>query len=725
VLGFRATKGFKEYSKRARAILDANWTGNYTKPSGSLYPHQWNWDSGFIAIGYAHYNQRRAQREVLSLFNHQWPNGMVPQIVFNPKVLGNYFPEPDFWQVPEGRLTSGITMPPIHATSCLHIYRKAKDREEAEGFLKVMFPKLVASHKYLYGFRDPEQSGLVYIRHPWESGLDNSPAWDLPLGRIKILKSDLPSYSRKDLDHGVPEWQRPSDVDYDRYVYMVDLFRRLKYKERDIYHECPFIVQDVLFNSILCRADRDLVEIGDILGEDITQVRQWFDTTAKAIINQLWCPDCRRFESFDLRSKDHIHTATAASFMPLFAGAVSSEKAEELYEAINSVSFCALHQGNCFTIPNYDMTKEDFDSGNYWRGPVWVNVNWMISQGLKFYGYQKKADAMKADMIQLPIRFGFYEYFDSIKGKGYGSNNFSWTSALFLDLIDEYYDKDEHTPGWFGGKPSRTLKKKIVLNESSIPAGSTSDNIAAQLMESIWDMKEKYYDLRRGIVDYDALRHSPEYRDYIRTVGMLKKFDLEKLSSSSQKKAFWINLYNTIVIHGIVELGIISSVKEFGNFFSKIEYQIGDYTFSADEIEHGILRSNARPPFKLFPVFGRKDARREFSLKKRDRKIHFSLVCGSRSCAPIRFYSAENIEEQLDSATENFINSSEVLILPEENKIFLSQIFSWYWKDFGGRKALFDFILKYFKDSAKSDFLRQNMDSIDVEYLFYDWNLNH
>ena len=66
-----------------------------------------------------------------------------------------------------------------------------------------------------------------------------------------------------------------------------------------------------------------------------------------------------------------------------------------------------------------------------------------------------------------------------------------------------------------------------------------------------------------------------------------------------------------------------------------------------------------------------------------------------------------------------------MLILPEENKIFLSQIFSWYWKDFGGRKALFDFILKYFKDSAKSDFLRQNMDSIDVEYLFYDWNLNH
>ena len=108
--------------KKARKILGGNWTGAYTKPSPRLYPHQWNWDSGFIAIGYAHYDQKKAQQEMLSLFEHQWPNGMVPQIVFNPDALGHYFPEPEFWQVPEGRLTSGITMPPMAAIACLHIY---------------------------------------------------------------------------------------------------------------------------------------------------------------------------------------------------------------------------------------------------------------------------------------------------------------------------------------------------------------------------------------------------------------------------------------------------------------------------------------------------------------------------------------------------------------------------------------------------------------------------
>ena len=92
MLNYFSKRGFREYIRVARQILDNNWTGSYTKPSLSLYPHQWNWDSGFIAIGYAHYNQKRAKKEVLSLFKHQWPNGMVPQIVFNPNSLGSAHP---------------------------------------------------------------------------------------------------------------------------------------------------------------------------------------------------------------------------------------------------------------------------------------------------------------------------------------------------------------------------------------------------------------------------------------------------------------------------------------------------------------------------------------------------------------------------------------------------------------------------------------------------------
>ena len=115
----------------ARAVLAKNDLGTSTKPAPQLYPHQWNWDSAFIALGYAHYNENRAMQELRSLFKNQWENGMVPQIVFNPRALGHYFPEPDFWQVPGGRLTSGITMPPLHAVACHHIYEHARNREKA------------------------------------------------------------------------------------------------------------------------------------------------------------------------------------------------------------------------------------------------------------------------------------------------------------------------------------------------------------------------------------------------------------------------------------------------------------------------------------------------------------------------------------------------------------------------------------------------------------------
>ncbi len=722
---FFSTKGFKNYVKQAQKILDGNWTGRYTKPSPSLYPHQWNWDSGFIAIGYAHYNEDRAMQEIRSLFEHQWENGMIPQIVFNAQALGNYFPEPDFWQVPGSRLTSGITMPPLHAIACLHIYQHAKSRHKANDFLKEMFPKLMASHRYFYLYRDPDETGLVYIRHPWESGLDNSPSWDKALCHIDVDKDKLPPYERKDLKHGVPAEQRPSDDDYDRYVYLVDLFRRLNYDERKIYAECPFLILDVLFNSILCRADRDLMEIGNIIGQDIKEVKEWVDQTSKAISERMWSTERQQFDPIDLVSSEHIPSATAAGFMPLFGVAATTEQAERLYERLNSLSFCSLHQGNCFTIPNYDMAREEFDSKNYWRGPVWININWMLSQGLKSYGYQEKSDSMKKDLIQLPVRFGFHEYFDSITGKGYGSDAFSWTTSLFIDLVYEYYDQDKHTLIWFGRGDAVTLKKRRILNQAHTFTSAPTEDLASKLMVAIGGLKETFYDMNRGLVDYKAMKNSAKYRTYLELAEQLQVFDLKSLVTQEEKLAFWINLYNTIVVQGIVELELASSVREVSNFFAHISYRIGDYTFSPDEIEHGILRSNARPPHRIFSVFRKNDPRREFALNTLDPRIHFALVCGSRSCAPISFYEADAIDEQLDIATKNFINSSEVIILPEKNKILLSQIFNWYIKDLGKRKDLFKFLLRYLNPDDKAKYLVEHMDTIEVEYLFYDWNLNH
>jgi hypothetical protein len=725
MFGYFSTKGFKRYLTQAKRILDRNWTGSYTKPAPSLYPHQWNWDSGFVAIGYSHFNQKRAQKEILSLFDAQWPNGMLPQIVFNPDALGDYFPEPDFWQVPEGRLTSGITMPPMQAIACLHVIEHAKDHNEALAFAKKLFPRLMASHRYLYNYRDPEREGLVYIRHPWESGIDNSPNWDRPLKRIKIDKGKLPQYERKDLKHGVPLEERPSDDDYDRYVYLVDLFRKNRYSEEAIYQACPFLVQDILFNSILCRADQALLEIAGSLGEDTHEIREWTDQTKRSLSAKLWCEQCRVFDPYDLVGQEHIHGATAAGFMPLFSGAASADQAETLYGYMNSIHFCALHQGNCFTIPNFDMTHEAFDSRNYWRGPVWININWMLADGLKRYGYAAKADAMKRDIMQLPTRFGFHEYFDSISGNGHGSNAFSWTAALFLDILHHYYDKDKNLLSFLTFSASKKLKKTLVLNPKKPLEDKHDLNLAASLMKAMKTCQERFFDLDRGLVDYGKMKASKEYAAYKALTEQLHSFDLHSLTTHEEKLAFWINLYNTIVIDGIIELEIDTSVKEIPDFFEKIAYQIGPYRFSPDDMEHGILRGNTRPPYHPLRQFKREGPRSEFVVSPVDPRVHFALVCGSRSCAPIRFYEADQIEEQLELAAFNFINSSEVVLLPEEKKVIMSQIFDWYERDFGGKKAVLEFMIKYFDSDSKRAFVKENIDSIKIEYLFYDWNLNH
>jgi len=332
---------------------------------------------------------------------------------------------------------------------------------------------------------------------------------------------------------------------------------------------------------------------------------------------------------------------------------------------------------------------------------------------------------MKTDMIQLPIRFGFHEYFDSRSGQGYGSSNFSWTAALFLDLIYEYYHKDNYGLERFKFSGIKRRKEKIILNQATGMPGSISKDTASNMMTCIRNLKDKFYDLTRGRIDYKAMKTSSEYGVYQETAARLQAFDPAELSSPTEKKAFWINLYNAIIVHGIVQLGINSSVREVPHFFRRISYQVGEFIFSAEDIEHGILRTNAKPPYRIFPLLKRNDLRRGFSLEAIDPRIHFALVCGSRSCAPIRFYEADVVDEQLDKATRNFINSSEVIVLPEKNKIFLSQIFHWYEKDFGKKEEIFSLLLKYLEKDDKFHYLKKNRRTIKVEYLFYDWNLNH
>ncbi len=717
----------KKHVSLAKSVLVKNRSSGYTIPSSSLYPHQWNWDSGFISIGYSHFDTGWAVRELESLFKAQWANGMLPQIVFNKSSLGSYFPEPDFWNTevsphaPEGYLTSGITMPPIHAFAALSVFENSRDKEKVKPFFVWLYPRLLKLHRYLYTERNPDGNGLICIRHPWESGMDNSPSWDRVLRTIEISSEKLPAYRRKDTESGVSHDMRPSNEYYDYFVFLIELFKKSRYDEKEIMKECPFLICGPLFNAILCASNEALMQISDILKEPYREIEQWYQLTAKSVQDTLYSHEHGIFDAYDMRTKRLLKVETASGFMPLFGGTATPRQASRIYEYLDSKSFCALHQGNCFTIPSYDTQKEDFKRENYWRGPVWININWMLMHGLRRYGFIQKADALAHHILELPIRFGFYEYYDSVDGRGYGSKDFSWTAALFIDTAYGTYLKKGADGG--SGIAKRILFRNIVLNSTEESSGIEGTTISQKMLGAIREIKARYY-TSRGTVDYASIKTSDEYREYKKITASLRDFDLSLLQSRNEKLAFWINLYNTIVVDGIIASGVQDSVRESARFFTKMKYRIGKYHFSPDDIEHGILRANRRKHYRPWSQFGPLNPKKKFSLTEPDPRIHFALVCGSRSCAPIKYYTPDGIDEELHMAAQNFINSSEVMIIPEENRILISQIFQWYRDDFGGRRGILDFIKKYILNDDKRKFLDESGNKLKIGYLFYDWSLN-
>lgn len=437
--------------RRAKMVLDYNRIGNYTQPGPRLYPHQWSWDSAFIAIGYAHYDQARAERELDHLFDSQWKNGLLPQIVFNPD-FSEYFPGVSFWQAdrspnaPTGRTTSGVVQPPIHTTAALHVYRHATNQARAQAFLEEAFPRLTAWHEYLYRDRDPYSEGLVYIRHPWESGMDNSPLWDEILLGMHLRRDEIPVYQRADT-HLVATEDRPVGAAYDRFAWLVQLFARHNYDEAAIRQDCPFLVQDVLFNALLCRSGRDLAQIADILGEDPSPYQAQAEKTANAINQKLWDEGCGIYFNHDLVHDERIRVPVAGGFSPLYADIPDAERARRMVDNLENSGF-SLGGNDCYPVPSYDRYGYAFSPVQYWRGPVWVNINWLLMRGLERYGFAKQAEFLRQTTLELVRGGGFYEYYHPTRGNGHGSDFFSWTAALILDIIlEEMADPDGHRTG--------------------------------------------------------------------------------------------------------------------------------------------------------------------------------------------------------------------------------------------------------------------------------------
>ncbi|MFI9766026.1 MGH1-like glycoside hydrolase domain-containing protein [Streptomyces sp. NPDC052415] len=430
----------------AARVLESNWTGASTVPSRGLYPHQWSWDSAFIAIGLRHLSPLRAQTELETLLAAQWGDGRIPHIVFNPSVpLDAYFPSPDFWRsstagraagAPRTVQTSGIVQPPVHALAAWLVHRADPGLSRGRGFLARVYPKLAAWHRYLLHRRDLGGGGLASVVHPWEQGMDNSPCWDAPLARV--VPAPARSFRRADLDHGAPE-DRPTDLDYGRYVRLATDYRDGGYADGTD----AFAVEDPAFNALLIASEHALARIARELGATGTARHARAERLTGALVERLWDPEREMFCCRDVRGGGLIPERSVSGLIPLLLPTLPGRTAEALMRTARGPHFSLGDTTRL--VPSYDLLGEAFDPHRYWRGPAWFNTAWLMERGLRTHGAHHPADALRRSVLELAVSSGFAEYVDPYTGEACGTADFSWTAALALDLLHDEPAKDTRT----------------------------------------------------------------------------------------------------------------------------------------------------------------------------------------------------------------------------------------------------------------------------------------
>ena len=378
------------------------------------------------------------------MFGAQWADGRVPHIAFNPAVPEDaYFPGPAFWRshdVPGHPPveTSGIIQPPVHAIAAAEVIERLG--ELGEGFAQRIYPVLVAQNTYIRRCRAVSPAGLAVMLHPWETGMDNSPAWDKPLAAVPADLSLLDVHTRRDLDHAGHS-ERPTDHDYARYIRLAATYRDHGYDDVWAAAEAEFAVVDPGFNALWAWSELALAEIARRIGRD---PRVHLDEAARitdALAGELFWTDPNPtggfFYATDLRTRTRIPEVCVNGALPILLPGLPETIVDGVVDTLTGPCFRVGHP-DIRGVVSYDLTGAAFDAQRYWRGPTWLNTTWLVARGLKTHARDGLAEILFADIVSLVQQSGLREYFNPHTGSGHGTADFSWSAALLLDVLAQH-----------------------------------------------------------------------------------------------------------------------------------------------------------------------------------------------------------------------------------------------------------------------------------------------
>ena len=316
-------------------------------------------------------------------------------------------------------------------------------RTTAAAFLAELFPKLVAYHEWLYRERDPDECGLVTLIHPWECGLDTTPPWMQAMARMpspwwaraatRLHLAHVVRFLRRDTKY-VPSVQRPTDDEG-----LADARARASSRKRHGFElradaarslgadPGPRVQLDPRRRQPIVDADRRRTR------RTACRRRCWITSSARpAAIEELWDEDTGEYFSRDaVDRRRSCGCRRSRRSCRCSRGAPSPERAEQLIAQLRAPGGFWPR----FPVPTVPTDAPEFRDEAYWKGPTWLNMNWMIVEALDEHHEADLAEQLRQRSLELVDAAGCSEYFSPLTGRGYGAPEFSWTAALVLELL--------------------------------------------------------------------------------------------------------------------------------------------------------------------------------------------------------------------------------------------------------------------------------------------------
>lgn len=241
-----------------------------------------------------------------------------------------------------------------------------------------------------------------------------------------------------------------------------------------------------------------------------------------------------------------------------------------------------------------------------------------------------------------------------------------------------------------------TLQKYILMYVFITLLLPEQDLLALEGVEDFTQSTNEFLqdNVKNGMVDYKGVKqHFPRVEQLYQQIGNISL----DAASDIEKKAFYINVYNIIVIHQIAKAYPVNSPMDIDGFFDKTKHPVAGEMLTLNQLEKEKLMQSYKDP-----------------------RIHFVLVCAAMSCPPLdnTAFKAQTLDRQLAARTELALNSPDFIkVNNTQKKVEISKIFEWYQGDFtrNGQTVL-AYINQYRDKKIPSNY--------EVGYYEYDWSLN-